>query len=75
MGTRRSSGKDKKDNRPTDAATVEREDMLRRVANVRTRFDRTRRGPGPGSDRTARPAAPGPDGRSAPRGSGASPGQ
>ena len=75
MGIRRSSGKDKKDDRPTDAATVEREDMLRRVANVRTRFDRPRRGPGPGSDRAARAAAPSPDGRSAPRGSGASPGQ
>ena len=75
MGIRRSPGKDKKDDRPTDAATVEREDMLRRVANVRTRFDRTRRGPGPESDRAARAAAPSPDGRSAPRGSGASPGQ
>jgi hypothetical protein len=44
MGIRRSSGKNKKDDRPTDAATVEREDMLRRVANVRSRFDSTRRG-------------------------------
>lgn len=74
MRIRRSSGKDKNDDRPTDAATVEREDMLRRVANVRTRFDRTRRGPGPSSDRAARAAAPSPDGRSAPKGSGASPG-
>jgi hypothetical protein len=74
MGIRRSSGKDKKDDRPTDDATVEREDMLRRVADVRTRFDSTRRGPGPGSDRAARPA-PSPDGPSAPRGSGASPWQ
>lgn len=75
MGIRRSSGKDKKDDRPTDAATVEREDMLRRVANVRTRFDSTRRGSGPASDRAARAAAPSPNGRSAPRGSGASPGK
>ena len=75
MGTRRSFGKNKKDDRPTDAATVEREDMLRRVAKVRTRFDRTRRGPGPGLDRAARAAAPSPDGRSAPRGSGASAGR
>ena len=75
MGIRRSSGKDKEDDRPTDATTVEREDMLRRVANVRTRFDRTRRGPGLGSDRAARAAAPSPDGRSTRRGSGASPGK
>jgi hypothetical protein len=50
MGIRRSSGKDKKSNRPTDATTVERGDMLRRAANVRSRFDSTRRGrsaPGP----------------------------
>ena len=44
MASRRSSDKYKKDNRPTDAATAEREDMLRRVASVRTRFDGTRRG-------------------------------
>jgi hypothetical protein len=48
MGIRRSSGKNKKDDRPTDAATVEREDMLRRVANVHSRFDTTRRGPAEG---------------------------
>lgn len=48
MRIRRSSGKNKKDDRPTDAATVEREDMLRRVANVRSRFDTTRRGPAAG---------------------------
>jgi hypothetical protein len=48
MGIRRGSGKSKKDDRPTDAATVEREDMLRRVANVRSRFDTTRRGPAEG---------------------------
>jgi hypothetical protein len=75
MGIRRSSGKDKEDDRPTDATTVEREDMLRRVANVRTRFDSTRRGPGPAADRAARAAAPSPDGRATPRGSGASPGK
>ena len=75
MGIRRSSGKNKKGNRPTDATTVEREDMLRRAANVRSRFDSTRRGPGPGSDRAARAASPSQDGRSAPRAPGASPGK
>ena len=49
MGIRRSFDKNKKDDRPTDAATVEREDMLRRVASVRTRFDSTRRGPAGGA--------------------------
>ena len=49
MGTRRSSDKNKKDNRPTDAAPAEREDLLRRAASVRTRFDSTRRGPAGGA--------------------------
>jgi hypothetical protein len=75
MGIRRSSGKDKKDDRPTDGTTVERADMLRRAANVRSRFDSTRRGPGPGAGRAARAASPSQDGRSAPRIPGASPGQ
>jgi hypothetical protein len=74
MGIRRSSGKNKKDNRPTDATTVEGDDILRRAANVRSRFDSTRRGPGSGSDRAARGASPSQDGRSAPRTSDASPG-
>lgn len=69
MGIRRSSGKNKKDTRPTDATTVERDDILRRAANVRSRFDSTRR-----SDRAARPTAPSQDGRSVPRAPGASPG-
>ena len=57
MGIRRSYGKNKKSNRPTDAATVERQDILRRVANVRSRFDSTRRGPGTIADRPP-PGAP-----------------
>ena len=53
MGIRRSYGKNKKSNRPTEAATVERQDILRRTANVRSRFDSTRSthkppGPAPG---------------------------
>jgi hypothetical protein len=44
MGNRRSDGKNKNSNRPTDATTVERQDILRRAANVRNRFDSTRRG-------------------------------
>ena len=44
MGIRRSAGKNKKSNRPTDAATVERSDVIRRAASVRDRFDSTRRG-------------------------------
>jgi hypothetical protein len=57
MGIRRSYGKNKKSNRPTDAATVERQDILRRVANVRSRFDSTRRGAAVTPDRPA-PGAP-----------------
>ena len=49
MGIRRSDGKNKKSNRPTDATTVERQDLLRRAANVRSRFDSTRRGAGTGA--------------------------
>jgi hypothetical protein len=44
MGIRRSSGKNKKSDRPTDGTTVEREDILRRAANVRSRFGSTRGG-------------------------------
>lgn len=50
MGIRRSYGRNKKSNRPTDAATVERQDLVRRAANVRSRFDATRRAPAPASD-------------------------
>jgi hypothetical protein len=57
MGIRRSNGKNKKSNQPTDAATVERQDILRRAANVRSRFDSTRRGPGAAAHRPA-PGAP-----------------
>jgi hypothetical protein len=70
MGIRRSHGKNKKSNQPTDAATVERQDILRRAANVRSRFDSTRRGagapadpPAPGAPSTRdEGSAPGPDG-------------
>jgi hypothetical protein len=69
MGIRRSHGKNKKTNQPTDAATVEREDILRRAANVRSRFDSTRRGagapadpPAPGASTRDKGSAPGPDG-------------
>jgi hypothetical protein len=58
MGIRRSYGKNKKSNRPTDAATVERQDILRRVANVRSRFDSTRRGAGTGAAGRDGDAAP-----------------
>jgi hypothetical protein len=75
MGIRQSTSKNKKSNQPTDATPVEREDILRRAANVRYRFDSSRRGPGSGSDRAARAASPSQDGRSAPRAPGASPGK
>src|SRR5258705_445125 len=48
----------KKSNRLTDATTVERQDILRREANVRSRFDSTRRGPGAGTEGTAGEPAP-----------------
>lgn len=57
MGIRRSNGKNKKSDQPTDAAAVERQDILRRAANVRSRFDSTRRGAGAGADQPA-PDAP-----------------
>ena len=57
MGIRRSYGKNKKSNRPTDATAVERQDILRRAANVRNRFDTTRRGFKTAADRPA-PGAP-----------------
>ena len=41
MGSRR-HGKNKKSNRPIDATTVDPQDILRRAANVRSRFDSTR---------------------------------
>jgi hypothetical protein len=66
MGIRRSNGKNKKSNQPTDAATVERQDILRRAANVRSRFDSTRRGPGAAAHRPAPGAPSSQDGRSAP---------
>ena len=68
MGIRRSHGKNKKSNQPTDAATVERQDILRRAANVRSRFDSTRRGNGAAADR---PAPSSPDEGSAPGPAGA----
>ena len=71
MGIRRSYGKNKKSNRPTDAATVEREDMLRRAANVRSRFAGTRRGAEAVADRTDVGASSGQDGRSTRRPPGA----
>jgi hypothetical protein len=37
MGIRRSTGKNKKSNRPTDAATVEREGILRQALKDRGR--------------------------------------
>ena len=37
MGIRRSTGKNKKSNRPTDAATTEREGVLRRALKDRGR--------------------------------------
>jgi hypothetical protein len=37
MGIRRSTGKNKKSNRPTDAATVEREEILRQALKDRGR--------------------------------------
>jgi hypothetical protein len=40
MGIRKSYGKNKKSNRPTEAATVEREGLLRQAS-------KTRRRPGP----------------------------
>jgi hypothetical protein len=58
MGIRRAYGKNKKSNRPTDATTVERQDILRRAANVRSRFDSTRRGLGMAADRPALGAPP-----------------
>jgi hypothetical protein len=62
MGIRRSYGKNKKSNRPTDAATVERQDIVRRATNVRSRFDATRRGPAaaadPGDPASKPPSAP-----------------
>jgi hypothetical protein len=57
MGIRRGYGKNKKSNRPTDATTVERQDLLLRAANVRNRFDSTRRGLKITADRPA-PSAP-----------------
>jgi len=60
MGIRRSHGKNKKSNRLTDATTVERQDILRRAANVRSRFDSTRRRPGEGAEGTAGDTAPRP---------------
>jgi len=57
MGIRCSYGKNKKSNRPTDATTVERQDILRRAANVRNRFDSTRRGFKTAADRPV-PGAP-----------------
>jgi hypothetical protein len=71
MGIRRSYGKNKKSNRPTDATTVERQDILRRVANVRSRFDSTRRGPAATPDRPAPGAPSSQDGGSAPGPAGA----
>jgi hypothetical protein len=71
MGIRRSYGKNKKSNRPTDATTVEREDILRRAANVRSRFGGTRRGAEALSDRTDVGAASGQDRHSARRPPGA----
>jgi len=67
MGIRRSHGKNKKSNRPTEATTVERQDILRRAANVRSRFDSTRRGPGAGTEATAGDTAPTHDAPSVPR--------
>jgi len=67
MGIRRSHGKNKKSNRLTDATTVERQDILRRAANVRSRFDSTRRRPGEGTEGTAGDTAPTHDTPSAPR--------
>jgi hypothetical protein len=66
MGIRRSHGKNKKSNRPTDATTVERQDILRRAANVRSRFDSTRRGPAAAADGPAPDASSSQDRRSAP---------
>jgi hypothetical protein len=37
MGIRRSYGKNKKSNRPTEAATVEREGVLRQASKMRGR--------------------------------------
>ncbi|HWO05383.1 MAG TPA: hypothetical protein VNQ54_11345 [Methylomirabilota bacterium] len=67
MGIRRSHGKNKKSNEPTDAATVERQDILRRAANVRSRFDSTRRGQGAGTDGTAGEGSPSQDEPSTPK--------
>jgi len=67
MGIRRSHGKNKKSNQPTDAATVGRQDLLRRAANVRSRFDSTRRGQGAGTDATDGEGSPGQDEPSAPK--------
>ena len=58
MGIRRNHGKSRKSNRPTDATTVERQDILRRAANVRNRFDSTRRGAGTGAAGRDGDAAP-----------------
>ena len=66
MGIRRSQGKNKKSNQPTDAATVERQDILRRAANVRSRFDSTRRGAGAAAERPAPGEPSSPDEGSAP---------
>jgi hypothetical protein len=75
MGIRRSYGKNKKSNRPTDATTVEREDILRRAANVRSRFDGTHRRAQAGADRTEVGASSSQDGRSARRPPGAASGK
>jgi hypothetical protein len=52
MGIRRSTGKNKKSNRPTDAATTERESVLRRALKNRGRpgaaGNDTRKRPGQG---------------------------
>ena len=66
MGIRRGYGKNKKSNRPTDATTVERQDILRRAANVRSRFDSTRLGPTAAAERPGPDTSSNQDGRSAP---------
>jgi hypothetical protein len=58
MGIRRSHGKNKKSNWPTNATTVDRQDILRRAANVRNRFDSTHRGAGTGAAGRDGDAAP-----------------
>lgn len=71
MGIRRSDGKNKKSDQPTDAATAERQDLLRRATNVRSRFDSTRRGPGATTDRPTPDAPSSQDKGSAPGPAGA----